>query len=70
MASDKFSVTEPGQEAESFSQKIEATTLRNEIKTNSITKFSEGRFKFRHQLEVEHCWPDDMNGISNAKQNA
>ena len=70
VASNKFSVTEPDQEAEFFSQFIEATTLWNEIKTKCITKFSEGRYRFRHQLEVQHCWPDDMNGISNAQQNA
>ena len=56
VASDKFSVTEADQEAESFSHMIESTTLWNEVNTNSITKFSEGRFKFRHQLEFEHCW--------------
>ena len=70
MASDRFSVTEPDQEAEFFSQLIEATTLWNEIKTNFSTKFSGGRLRFRHQLEVEHCWPHDMNGIPNVQQNA
>ena len=70
VTSDKFSVSEPDEEAESFSQLIEAITLWNEIKPNFITKFSEGRFKFRHQFEVEHCWPDDMNGIPNAQQKA
>ena len=70
MALDKFSVTEADQEAESFLQLIEATTLWNELKTNFITIFSEGPLKFRHQLEFEHCWPDYMNGIPNAQQNA
>ena len=37
---------------------------------NFITRFSDGRNKFRHRLEVEHCWPDDTNGIPNAQQNA
>ena len=50
---------------------IEAATLWNEIKTNYITRFSEGRFKLGHQLEVEHCWLNDMNeGIPNDRQNA
>ena len=37
---------------------------------NLITKFSDGRKKFRHRLEVEHYWPDDTNGIPNAQRNA
>ena len=69
-ASDKFSCTEPDQNAESFLQLTEATTLWNEVKMNFITRFSDGRNKFRHRLEVEHCWPDDTNGIPNAQQNA
>ena len=40
------------------------------MKTDFITRLPEGRNKFRHRLEVDHCWPDDMNGISNAQQNA
>ena len=57
-----------------------------------FTSFLNGRNKFRHRLEVEHCvrrdgeeirnflhrikktvdkgWPDDMNGIARAQQNA
>ena len=35
-----------------------------------LTKFSDGRNRFRHPLEVEHCWPDDRNGIPNAHENA
>ena len=37
---------------------------------NFITRFSDGRRKCRHRLEVKHCWPDDMNGIPNAQRNA
>ena len=37
---------------------------------NFITRFSEGQNKFRHRLEVKHCWPDYMNGIPIAQQNA
>ena len=69
-ASDKFSCTEPNIDAESFLQLTEATTLRNGLKMNFITRCSEGRNKFRHRLEVEHCWPDDTNGIPNAQENA
>ena len=70
VASDKFFVTKPDQEAESFSQMMEAVTFWNELKTNFNTKFSERRFNFRHQMEVEHCCPDYMNGIPNAQENA
>ena len=69
-ASDKFSCTEPDIDAESVLQLTEATTLWNGMKTNFITKFSDGRNRFRHRLEVEHCWPDDTNGIPNTQQNA
>ena len=70
VASDKFPRTELDQHAESFLQVKEAAPLWNEKKTNFITRFSEGLFKLRHQLEFEPCWPDDMNGIPNAQQNA
>ena len=60
LASDKPSCTEPDRDAESFLQLMEAATLWNEIKMNFITRFSDGRNKSRHRLEVEHCWPDDM----------
>ena len=53
-----------------FLHLTEAATLQNEIKMNFITGFSDGRSKFRYRLEVEHCWPDDINGIPNAQQNA
>ena len=69
-ASDKFSCTEPDKDAESFLQLTEATTLLNGMKMNCITRFSDGRNKFRHRFEVEHCWPDDTNGMPNAQQNA
>ena len=48
----------------------DAATLWNQMKMNFITRFSDGRNKFRHRLEVKHCWPGDMNGIQNAQQNA
>ena len=70
-ASDKFSCTEPDKDAESFLQLTEATTLLNGLKMNFITRCPEGRNKFRHRLEAEHCWPDDTtNGIPNAQENA
>ena len=69
-ASDKFSCTEHDKDAESFLKLMEATTLWNGIKKNFITRFSDGRNKFRNRLEVDHCWPDDTNGVPNAQQNA
>ena len=69
-ASDTFSCPEPDKDAEYFLQLIEATTLWDGIKMNFLTRFSDGRNKFRQRLEVEHCWPDDTNGIPNAQQNA
>ena len=71
VASENFSGTVPDQDVESFLQLIVASTFWNELKTNFNTRFSEGRFKLDHQLEVEQCWLDDMEkGISNARQNA
>ena len=71
VASEKFSATQPDQDAESFLQLIEAATLWNEIKTNFNTRFSEGRFKLGHLLEVEQGWLDDRERIiPNARQNA
>ena len=65
-----FFCAKPDNDAESFLQLIEAATLWNEIEVNFITRFSDGRNKFRPRLEVEHCWPDDMDGIPRAQQNA
>ena len=69
-ASDNFSWTETDIDAESFLQLTKATTLWNGLKMNFITRFSDGRNKFRHRLEVEPCCPVDTNGIPNAQKNA
>ena len=69
-SSDKSSCTEPDRDAESCSQLTEAATLWNQIKMNFLTRFSDGRNKFRHRLKVKRCWPNDMNGITNAQQYA
>ena len=70
VASDNFSCTEPVQRSDSFLQVIEAATLWIEIRKNFITRFSERLFELRHQVAVEACWLDDMNGIQNAQQKA
>ena len=70
VSSDESPCTEPDRDAQSCSQLREAATFCNRIKMNFIARFSDGRNKFRHRLDVKHCWPDDMNGIANAQQNA
>ena len=87
-----FSSLLRGPSAEWYGSTIEVATPWEDIRTNFITRFSDGRNKFRHRLEVEHCvrrdgeeirnfihriektvdkgWPDDMNGIARAQQNA
>ena len=70
VSSDKSPCTVPDRDTESCSQLTEAATLWNQTKMNFITSFSDGRIKFRHRLEVKHCWPDDMSSIPNAQQNA
>ena len=70
LASDKPPCTELDKDAESFLQLMEAATSWNEVKMNFNTIFSDGRNEYRHRLEVEQCWPDDMKSIPNAQQNA
>ena len=87
-----FSSLLRGPAAEWYGSTIEAATPWEDIRTNIITRFFDGRNKFRHRLEVEHSvrrdgeeihnflhrikksvdkgWPDDMNGIARAQQNA
>ena len=70
VSTDKFSCIEPDKDAESFLQLMEAATLWNQTKMNFIAGFSNGRNKIRDRLEFAQYWPDDMNGIPNAQQNA
>ena len=78
--------------AEWYENNITTATTWENVRTNFITRFSDGRNKFRYRMEVEHCirgggeeiqnfshrikrtvdkgWPDDMNGIEAAQQNA
>ena len=87
-----FSSLLRGPAAEWYGSTIETATPWEDIRTNFITRFSDGRNKIRHRLEVEHCvrrdgeeiriffhriiktvdkgWPDDINGIARAQQNA
>ena len=87
-----FSSLLRGPAAEWYESNITNATTWENVRTNFITIFSDGRNKFRYRMEVEHCirgdgeeirnflhrikrtvdkgWPDDMNGIEAAQQNA
>ena len=87
-----FSSLFRGPAAEWYESNITNATTWENVRTNFITRFSDGRNKFRYRMEVEHCirgdgeeirnflhrikrtvdksWPDDMNGIEAAQQNA
>ena len=42
-------------EAEWYGSTIQDAMTWDEVRTLFITRFSDGRNKFRHRLEVEHC---------------
>ena len=87
-----FSSLLRGPAAEWYENNITNATTWENVRTNFITRFSNGRNKFRYRMEVEHCirgdgeeirnflhrikrtvdkgWPDDMNDIAAAQQNA
>ena len=60
-----FSSLVRGTAAEWYGSTIEAATPREDIRINFITRFSDGRHKFRHRLEVEHCVRGDGEEIRN-----
>ena len=68
--SDKIFCTEPDREAEYLLHLKEAATLWNGKKMNFITGFSDRRTKFHDRLQMDHCWPDDINGIPIVQPNA
>ena len=87
-----FSSLLRGPAAEWYESNITNATTWEDARTTFITRYSDGRNKFRYRMEVEHCvrgngekfrnflhrikrtvdkgWPDDMNGIEAAEQNA
>ena len=87
-----FSSLLRGPAAEWYESNITNATTWENVRTNFITRFSDGRNKLRYRMEMEHCirgdgeeirnflhrikrtvdkgWPDDMNGIEAAQQNA
>ena len=50
-----FSVLLRGAAAEWYENNITNSTTLENVLTNFITRFSDGRNKFRHRMEVEHC---------------
>ena len=51
--------------AEWYRSTIQAAMTRNEVRTLFITRFLDGRNKFRHRMEVEHCIRADGEEIRN-----
>ena len=60
-----FSSLLRGPAAEWYGSTIDAATPWEDIRTNFNTRFSDGRNKFRHRLEVEHCVRRDGEEIRN-----
>ena len=50
-----FSPLLRGPAAEWYESNVEAAIPWNDIRTGFVARFSDGRNKFRHRLEVEHC---------------
>ena len=50
-----FSSLLRGPAAEWYGSTIQDATIWNDFRTLFITRFSDGRNKFRHRMEVEHC---------------
>ena len=50
-----FSSLVKGPAAEWYGSTIQDAMTWNEVRTLFITRFSDGRNKFRHRMEVEHC---------------
>ena len=44
-----------GPAAEWYESNVEAATPWNDIRTGFVERFSDGRKKFRHRMELEHC---------------
>ena len=55
-----------GPAAEGYGSTIQDARTWNEIRTLFITRFSDGRNKFRHRMEVEHCIRADGEAIRNS----
>ena len=60
-----FSSLLGGPAAEWYGSTIQNAMTWDEVRTLFITKFSDGRNKFRHKMEVEHCIRPDREEIRN-----
>ena len=54
-----------GPAAEWYESNITNATTWEDVRTNFITRFSDGRNKFRYRMEVEHCIRGDGEEIRN-----
>ena len=60
-----FSSLLRGPAAEWYESNITIATTWENVRTNFITRFSDGRNKFRYRMEVEHCISGDGEEIRN-----
>ena len=60
-----FSSLLRGPTAEWYASTIKDAMIWNDIRTLFITRFSDGRNKFRHRMEIEHCIRADGEEIRN-----
>ena len=60
-----FSSLIRGPAAEWYENNITNATTWENVRENFITRFSDGRIKFRHRMEVEHCIRGDGEEIRN-----
>ena len=60
-----FSSLLRGPAAEWYESNITNATTWEDVRTNFITRFSDGRNKFRYRMEVEHCIRGDGEEIRN-----
>ena len=60
-----FSSLLRGPAAEWYESNITNATTWKDVRTNFITRFSDGRNKFRYRMEVEHCIRGDGEKIRN-----
>ena len=60
-----FSSLLRGRAAEWYESNFTNATTWDDVRTNFITRFSDGRNKFRYRMEVEHCIRGDGEEIRN-----
>ena len=60
-----FSSLLRGPAAEWYESNITNATTWDDVRTNFVTRFSDGRNKFRYRMEVEHCIRGDGEEIRN-----